>query len=613
MQPGAANDAARKEYGDWFAAIMRHEWFANGVMLGYRYDNSPIVWPDGTPAPPDLSHPYVQTARPGARAPHVWLADGRSTLDLFGRGFTLLRLGAERRPARAHRSAPPRERGVPLTSVALAEPEVLAAYERRLVLVRPDGHVAWRADARTRRRRRPDRRGARPIRFQSDNNNGTDIMTDALREKLINAGRVLVDEGQGDYVWGHISARLPDNPNRFLMKPGCIGVEEMTPDNIITVDIEGEKVAGDWPRHNEVYIHSEVMRARPDINCVIHTHPEHVVAFSSLGKPLAAISNDGTMFSAGVPVFSETTDLITDQPRGKAVAQDARPGQHPDPAQPRHRRRRPHHRGSGVPGDQAREGLPHPAAGGSRRRPQAVRQGRGARRQAQRAPTAATRRATPSATGAALAPALRLRGAEAVPGHARELRPLRLQGRLISIHLRESNDMAFQVRRVITGHDANGKAIVKIDEIVTNVQGGPAGRHGARDLDHREIPGEQRRPGGRRRAAGRTTLAGGTILRVVEFSPASPSRNHRTDSIDYIVVMNGEIDMDMDGTVVHLKAGDVHGAARHDPQLDQQRHRIVHHRRRPDRRQAGHRRRQGPQCGRLSRSRSMEPWPSLWR
>jgi L-ribulose-5-phosphate 4-epimerase len=145
-------------------------------------------------------------------------------------------------------------------------------------------------------------------------------MTDKLREKLINGGRVLVDEGQGDYVWGHISARLPDNPNSFLMKPGCIGIEEMTDDNIITVGIDGEKVAGDWPRHNEVYIHSEVMRARPDINCVIHTHPENAIAFSSLGKELQPMSNDGTMFSAGVPIFSETTDLITDQPRGKAVA-----------------------------------------------------------------------------------------------------------------------------------------------------------------------------------------------------------------------------------------------------------------------------------------------------
>ena len=145
-------------------------------------------------------------------------------------------------------------------------------------------------------------------------------MTDTLREKLINAGRVLVDEGQGDYVWGHISARLPDNPGRFLMKPGCLGIEEMSEDNIITVNIEGEKVLGDWPRHNEVFIHSEVMRARADVNCVIHTHPEHAIAFSSLGKPLAAMSNDGTMFSAGVPIFSETTDLITDQPRGKMVA-----------------------------------------------------------------------------------------------------------------------------------------------------------------------------------------------------------------------------------------------------------------------------------------------------
>jgi L-ribulose-5-phosphate 4-epimerase len=145
-------------------------------------------------------------------------------------------------------------------------------------------------------------------------------MTDALREKLIHAGRVLVDEGQGDYVWGHISARLPNDPGRFLMKPGCIGIEEMTEDNIITVDIEGEKVLGAWPRHNEVYIHSEILRARPDVNAVLHTHPEHVIAFSSLGKPLQAMSNDSVMFSEGVPVFSETTDLITDQPRGKAVA-----------------------------------------------------------------------------------------------------------------------------------------------------------------------------------------------------------------------------------------------------------------------------------------------------
>ena len=145
-------------------------------------------------------------------------------------------------------------------------------------------------------------------------------MTDALREKLIQAGRVLVSEDQGDYVAGHVTARLPDDPARFLMKPAGIGLEEMTPDNIITVDLAGEKVLGAMPRHNEVFIHSEILAARPDIQAVIHTHPIHAVAFSSLGRPLLPVGNDGAILSGGVPVFSETTDLIIDAPRGKAVA-----------------------------------------------------------------------------------------------------------------------------------------------------------------------------------------------------------------------------------------------------------------------------------------------------
>ena len=145
FQSGPAGDAARKEYGDWFAESMKLEWFTNGIMLGYRYDDSPIVVPDGTPRPADETYTYTQTARPGARAPHVWLTDRRSTLDIFGRGFTLLRLGgdppAADRIVRAATSA-----GVPLRVETLTESRVHEAYQRRLVLVRPDGHVAWRAD-----------------------------------------------------------------------------------------------------------------------------------------------------------------------------------------------------------------------------------------------------------------------------------------------------------------------------------------------------------------------------------------------------------------------------------------------------------------------------------
>jgi aromatic ring hydroxylase-like protein len=101
--------------------------------------------PDGTPAPPLTTSSYVQTARPGGRAPHAWLPDGRSTLDLYGRGFVLLRLGRDapggENIARAAAAA-----GVPLDVVALDLADVSELYQRRLVLVRPDGHVAWRAD-----------------------------------------------------------------------------------------------------------------------------------------------------------------------------------------------------------------------------------------------------------------------------------------------------------------------------------------------------------------------------------------------------------------------------------------------------------------------------------
>ena len=142
----------------------------------------------------------------------------------------------------------------------------------------------------------------------------------SLKGLLADAGRVLAHEGQGDYVAGHVSLRLPDEPNLFLMKPAGIGLEEMTDENIITVDLEGNKVAGGSGRHNEVFIHSEVLRARPDCHAVIHTHAVYAVVFSSLGKPLLPVSNDGAFFANGLPVFSETTELIINQARGKAVA-----------------------------------------------------------------------------------------------------------------------------------------------------------------------------------------------------------------------------------------------------------------------------------------------------
>ena len=114
--------------------------------------------------------------------------------------------------------------------------------------------------------------------------------------------------------------------------------------------------------------------------------------------------------------------------------------------------------------------------------------------------------------------------------------------------------MSLNIRRVVTGHDKNGRATVKIDEVAKNVtQGRPAVIWTSE--------GFQADNGGDADTSGRkvgTTLDNGTVFRVVSFGPGVTPRNHRTDSIDYAVVVSGEIDMELDaGKSVHLKAGDV--------------------------------------------------------
>jgi quercetin dioxygenase-like cupin family protein len=117
--------------------------------------------------------------------------------------------------------------------------------------------------------------------------------------------------------------------------------------------------------------------------------------------------------------------------------------------------------------------------------------------------------------------------------------------------------MSLRVRRVVTGHDANGRAVVKIDEITQNPPSGRPGRSACVVWTTESFPVDNTNEtdGGKRQVG--TTLQNGTVFRVVEFMPGVSPRVHRTDSIDYAVVMSGEIDMELDDSVVHLKAGDV--------------------------------------------------------
>lgn len=117
--------------------------------------------------------------------------------------------------------------------------------------------------------------------------------------------------------------------------------------------------------------------------------------------------------------------------------------------------------------------------------------------------------------------------------------------------------MSINVRRVVTGHDDQGRAKVLIDETVKNVasqrpgalysviwssEGFPVNNDGDADPSGKKIG---------------TTISDGTVFRIVSFGPGVAPRNHRTDSIDYAVVISGEIDMELDVGKVHLKAGDV--------------------------------------------------------
>lgn len=117
--------------------------------------------------------------------------------------------------------------------------------------------------------------------------------------------------------------------------------------------------------------------------------------------------------------------------------------------------------------------------------------------------------------------------------------------------------MPVQVRRVVTGHDADGRAVVKIDEVSKNVISRRPGQTSCVVWTTKSFPVNNMGDDDQGTRKVGTTLNNGTVFRVVEFAPGVAPRNHRTDSIDYAVVVSGEIDMELDDAVVHLKPGDV--------------------------------------------------------
>lgn len=150
-EDSVAGREVRERVGAALTEGMKREWYSMNMHLGTRYVDSTICVYSEVESREAIDADYAEgkhyrpTSRPGCRAPHAWLPDRRSTLDLFGRGYVLLCLGTDAATARPLLEAASLH-GIPLEAIEIDELQVKTLYERRFVLVRPDGHVAWRAD-----------------------------------------------------------------------------------------------------------------------------------------------------------------------------------------------------------------------------------------------------------------------------------------------------------------------------------------------------------------------------------------------------------------------------------------------------------------------------------
>lgn len=143
--PGAAGDALRARIGREAYALDIQQQCCGGLNFGYYYDASPLIAYDGEAQPAYTMGAFTSSTVPGCRAPHLWLAGGRSLYDALGTDYTLLRTDAAVDVAGLTQAAA--RHGVPLAVLDITTPEAADVYPCKLTLVRPDQHVAWRGNA----------------------------------------------------------------------------------------------------------------------------------------------------------------------------------------------------------------------------------------------------------------------------------------------------------------------------------------------------------------------------------------------------------------------------------------------------------------------------------
>jgi L-fuculose-phosphate aldolase len=147
-------------------------------------------------------------------------------------------------------------------------------------------------------------------------------MDQATRQRLTEAARacrVLDMQGHGDMTLGHLSVRAADGTG-FWMKRNRIGLGEVLgPDDFVLLDWDGRQIAGTGGRHSEWPIHSEILRLRPDVNVVVHSHPFYASIFSAMTDPLQPYTLDADYFTE-IPRHEADVALITQKDEGEELA-----------------------------------------------------------------------------------------------------------------------------------------------------------------------------------------------------------------------------------------------------------------------------------------------------
>jgi len=144
--PGTEGDLLRQTTGKRIELSKIREFYTLGIILGYRYEHSPVIEYDGLPYAPSDYINYVPSSRAGCLAPHAWLNDGTSLYDHFGAGLTLLVSDVDTDDQAQELLASATNEGIPLKILRPSESGIGNLYPHRFTIIRPDQHVAWRGD-----------------------------------------------------------------------------------------------------------------------------------------------------------------------------------------------------------------------------------------------------------------------------------------------------------------------------------------------------------------------------------------------------------------------------------------------------------------------------------